>query len=277
MADSKLLKIALGLITAGTVLFLAGSVKGGSGLMINKDFQILSPEDLKTYTYSDGNMEPFESVNIDISNVPVTFLPSQDGKYGAEVCYWAAGQDAVRVAVENKILVIEEEDKGYWFSFDLSFITGKERTGESVTVYLPEGSYEKICVKSSNAPVTMKNTGVDVQELSLKTSNAAVQVSDIRTENMEIGTSNASVVLDEICFQTEQSSITVGTSNGKISLHLPENGKETCQITASTSNAAIYVNDEKMKNSKYVTEDGRNILHLKTSNGKIELFFGKDK
>lgn len=275
MSMSRLIKIALGLIAAGAVLFIAGSVLGGTGLMINKNFRIVTPEDFETYTYANMDMEAFESIDIDISNAPVTFLPSQNGKYGVEVSYQVS-KDDIKVAVEDKKLTIKADSHMYWFLFDLSFINGNKTTKEYVNVYLPQADYEKICVETSNASVSMENTDMYVKEILIETSNGGVSVSGISTDNIKIYTSNGSVAMEEIYFRSDKAEITVDTSNAGIVLDLPETGREDCKIYADTSNAGVYVNDEKVKPDEYSASEGDTILHLETSNGKINILFGLD-
>lgn len=277
MSMSKLIKIALGLIAAGAVLFIAGSAMGGKGLWVNKNFRILTADDFESYIYSNMDMEAFESIDIDISNVPVTLVSSQNGKYGVEVHYNTTKPDDIKIAVENKKLVIEADSQMYWFTFDLSFINGNKTNKEYVIVYLPEADYEKVCVETSNAAVIIEDTDGYVKDLKIRTSNAHVFVFGIEFDDMEIRTSNGSVTMENIRFKPDKGKITVDTSNAGITLNLPDNRKEECKIYADTSNAGVYVNDEKVKSDGHITSEGNHVLHLDTSNGKIELFFGMDQ
>ncbi len=277
MSMSKLIKTALGLLAAGAVLFIAGSVMGGKGLIINKNFRIMTAEDFQNYTYSNMDMEAFESIDIAVSNIPVTFVLSENGKYGVEVSCQTANPKEIKAVVENKKLTIKKESQMYWFSFDLSMINGNKTDKEYVTVYLPKESYGKIRVEDSNAPVCMEDMDIDVKELHIETSNAGVLISDIRSDEIDVCTSNGTVSMEDIRFKTDKAKITADTSNSGIILTLPDTGKNRCKIYANTSNAGVYVNDEKAESDGHITSEGDNTLNLKTNNGKIEIFFGLDE
>ncbi len=277
MSMSKLIKTALGLLAAGAVLFIAGSVMGGKGLIIDKNFRIMTAEDFQNYTYTNMDMEAFESIDIDVSNIPVTFVLSEDGKYGVEISCQTANPKEIKAAVENKKLTIKKESQMYWFSFDLSMINGNKTDKEYVTVYLPKESYGKIRVEDSNAPVCMEDMDIDVKELHIETSNAGVLISDIRSDEIDVCTSNGTVSMEDIRFKTDKAKITADTSNSGIILTLPDTGKNRCKIYANTSNAGVYVNDEKAESDGHITSEGDNTLNLKTNNGKIEIFFGLDE
>lgn len=310
---SDYVKIALGLIAAGAVLFIAGSMFGGKGIMLSSNFRIETRDDFETYQYQNLDMEAFDKVDIDVSDVPVTFLPAPDGKsYGVEVSYQTTDRDEIKIAVEDKKLIIKIPGKMYWFSFDLSFLTGKD-TEESIIVYLPQNVYENISVKNSNASVTMEElntnikeikiitsnaginlSGLEADELSAHTSNGTIRMEKIAAEKVETDTSNGAVTLikmevdelkadtsngkvtiEEIDFRNRKGKMTVTTSNAAIELSLPDYAQKDCEIKAKTSNAGISVNGED-KDNKYVTGDGDILLHLGTSNGKIEMNFGLD-
>lgn len=277
MSMSKLIKTALGLLAAGAVLFIAGSVMGGKGLIIDKNFRIMTAEDFQNYTYTNMDMEAFESIDIAVSNIPVTFVLSENGKYGVEVSCQTANPEDIKVAVENKKLTIKKESQMYWFSFDLSMINWNKADKEYVTVYLPKESYGKIRVEDSNAPVCMEDMDIDVKELQIETSNAGVLISDIRSDEIDVCTSNGTVSMEDIRFKTDKAKITADTSNSGIILTLPDTGKNQCKIYANTSNAGVYVNDEKAESDGHITSKGDSALNLKTSNGKIEIFFGLDE
>ena len=314
MSMSKLAKIAVILLGVGFILFFIGNLLGGKGIVINSKFQISTPGDLDYCEYENKDLEGFTSININVSNMPVTFLPSENGLYGVKLAYYASDKDNMLIEVKDDTLTIRRKTEMYWFSFDFSFLDGGQINKEYITVYLPKQDYESIDVSDSNGAITMEKMNIDVKNLILDTSNAPIIISDlkadmvsadssngmmnlsditsgkirVKTSNamvvvedcdaavLDIRTSNGMVTLDGVTFEDGDGDFSVSTSNGVITVNLLEWREADFRIDASTSNANIYVNDENQKDNKYKTKAGNNRLHLKTSNSRIEMNFGLD-
>lgn len=311
---SKLVKTAVIMVGVGIALFFLGNMFGGRGIVMNDKFRIRSVDDLEYYEYENRDLEAFTSVNINVSNMPVTFCPSDDGKYGVETAYRASDKDHMIVEVKDGTLTIRRKSEVYLFSFDFSFFGGNNTEKEYVTVYLPKQEYEAIDVSASNGPVTLKSLDVEVKTLILDTSNAPVIVSDmqadtfsagssngmislsgVRSESVRVKTSNAVVTVEDsivaaLTVKTNNGQVTltdvecgdgegdisVSTSNAAIFVDCPQWKEADFRIDADTSNADVYINDRSQKDDKYTTKKGDNTLRLKTSNGKIEMNFAPD-
>lgn len=265
MSTSNLLKIAFAFVVSGMLLFFFGSFLGGRGFAINSRFQVKTMDDLNYYEFSDRDMEAFTSVNVDVSNIPVTVFLSQDGTYGVEMAYTAADSDKMTVSVEDGRLDIRKKSEIMWFSFDFSFFGGENtRNKEYVYIYLPEQKYETIEIYNRNSPVTVEETGAFTDKLILETTNGAITVSDIWAGNLKAETSNAPVKLDHITSKK----VRVKTSNGIV-------GVEDSDITAldiKTSNGQV-----SLDGIVFEHEYGEGDISVDTSNAQILVYFPEYK
>lgn len=306
----KWIKTAIILLVAGVLLFMAGSLLGGRGISINRNFKVITADDYKHFSYVNMDMEEFNAVDIEMKNAAVTFLPSENGGYGVEVSYRIVDEDDIRVEVKNQKLIVETKEKMFWMSWDFSFFADDE-IKEYVTVYLPRGEYEDIIADTSNSVIEMEVSDVSVKELELVTSNAGIRLSGAECGELTLNTSNASVMLEKvtspvmkvktsngsieildscindlaadtsnasitmrgIALSSEKGEISLDTSNGKIRVDLQDYGENEFKINADTSNADIYINERKLEKNDYVTKEGTVRLELDTSNGDIVMNF----
>lgn len=273
---TKWMKAAFICLLTGAALFVAGSMLGGSGISINQNLKVISADDYKHYTYENKELEAFRAVDIDVSNVPVTFLPSENGKYGVEVSFRIVNEDDVRVEVKNKKLIIENRKNMFWMSWDFSFMK-EDAIEEYVIVYLPAGEYEDIVVETSNAAIEMDVSELRIKELELNSSNAPIKILGAKCGEIALDTSNASVELKNV----ESDRLTLDTSNGPVMLEKvmapvikaeTSNGKIEIldsgfkNLVADTSNSGIT-----LKEPHLLSEDGE--ISLITSNGEISADF----
>lgn len=312
MSNTKLIKIAAALFAAGIILFFVGNLFGGRGIFINSRFQIGTADDTEYFEYENRNLQAFTGVNINVGNMPVEFLPSEDGLYGVKAAYYATDKENMLIEVKDNILKVEQKSEMRFISFDLSFLS--ETNKEYVIVYLPKQEYETINASTSNGMISMEGTGTVVENLILDTSNGPIRASDItagtftadtsngtvnlngiasenvrvKTSNapvtvsdcvvsvLEIRTSNGTVNLEGMDFDGSERDISVDTSNAAITAGFEKYRESDFRIKANTSNANVYVNDENLRAHDYTTKDGDGRLRLKTSNGRIEMYFGFD-
>lgn len=267
---TKWMKTALVLLLTGAVLFVAGSMLGGKGIIINQNFKVIDSDDYKYFTYTNMELDEFEAVDIDVSNTPVTFLPSEDGRYGVEVSYRIVNENDIRVEVDNQKLIVEAEEKMFWMSWDFSFMT-ENQIKEYVIVYLPEKEYKEITVDTSNAAVILKK--VTAPSIEIDTSNGSIEILNSDVQNLVADTSNASIRMQENRLSSEKGDISLETSNGEIRVDFLENREKEFKINADTSNADIYVNDRKLEKNDYATREGAVSLKLDTSNSDIIMNF----
>lgn len=312
MSNAKLIKIAAAFFAVGIILFFVGSLFGGRGIFLNSKLQISVPGDLEYFEYENRDLEAFTGVNIDVRNMPVEIVPSDNGLYGVKLAYYAADKDNMMIEVKDKILNVERKAEMRIFSFDFSFLS--ETSKEYVIVYLPEQEFETIHASTTNGMISVENVdavvknlildtsngpiimsdisadtvtadtsngmvnlnGVASEEIRVKTSNAPVTVSSGVISVLEIRTSNGPVTLDGLTFAGSEKNVSVKTNNGGITVDFAKCRESDFRIKADTSNSNIYVNGDNLRDNHYTTKDGDGRLNLKTSNGRIEVDFGLD-
>ncbi|MDD6572230.1 MAG: DUF4097 family beta strand repeat-containing protein [Thermoflexaceae bacterium] len=267
---TKWMKTALILLLAGAILFVAGSMLGGKGISINQNFKVIDSNDYIYFTYTNMKLDEFEAVDIDVSNTPVTFLPSEDGGYGVEVSYRIVNENDIRVEVDKQKLIVEAKEKMFWMSWDFSFMAENENK-EYIIVYLPEKEYKEITVDTSNAAVTLKK--VTAPAIEIDTSNGSIEILDSDVQKLVADTSNASITMKESRLSSERGEISLITSNGEIRVDFSENKEKEFKINADTSNADIYLNNQKLEKNDYATREGAVSLKLDTSNSDIIMNF----
>lgn len=278
---SRYIKIALGLIAVGVVLTGIGRFFGGSGFFITNGLNTYSQEDLQIFEYTNMEIGALDSIDISVSNVPVTFRASEGDKFGVEVKYQVVDLDDIEVSVNSGELVVKAKHDNYWWSFDFSAFS-KNDVEEYVVVYVPSYSgMDEVKVSTSNAPVDIKNKdiGSKINVLDINTSNAGVTLSGAYvTDSLVVDTSNASIRLDEKCICAKKAKLItsnadvtvldanvndldVKSSNGEIVLELGELFEQR-RIKADTSNAGIYV---KLQKNSEIEAD----IKADTSNGEV--------
>ncbi len=313
---SRYVKIALGLIAMGIVLAGIGSFLGGNGFFITNKLDTHSVEDMQLFEYENMEIGGLDSIDINVSNVPVTFCKASGDKFGVEVNYQVVDLDDVTVSVEDGELSVVAKHENYWWSFDFSFFEGRD-VEEYVIVYIPEGkSLDDINVSTSNASVTMKEMQCIVNEFDINTSNADVTLSGVTvTDSLVVDTSNGQIRLDAACVcENDAKLITsngqvdviggvfnrleVKSSNGEINLDVAEvldkrfikvdtsnapisvtlnNGEGEADIKADTSNGEVYINGKSVGDDDYEhAVSGGVRLELDTSNADIRIEFVKN-
>ncbi len=255
---SRYVKIALGLIVVGIVLAGIGSFLGGSGFFITNRLDTHSVEDLQLFEYENMEIGGLDSIDISVSNVPVTFRATKGDKFGVEVKYQVIDLDDVTVSVDEGELSVVAKHENYWWSFDFSFFEDKD-IEEYVIVYVPEGkSLEDVNVSTSNASVEVEDLQCIINEFDINTSNAGVTLSGVTvTDSLVIDTSNGPIRLDSACVCRKEAKLI--TSNGQVDVI----NAEINQLEVKTSNGEINLDIAKLDDRRYIKAD--------TSNAKINV------
>lgn len=154
--------LAAGLLVAGLVLFAAGMTALGW------DFSKLGTGKLVTNTH--GVSQGFEDIILLTDTADVTFLPSADGKCSVVCREWEKEQH--KVFVEDGSLTIRLEDKRAWYEH-----IGIRFDSPGITVYLPEGQYGTLNIKTDTGDVRLQ--GVSPERLTVKVSTGNTILQDI--------------------------------------------------------------------------------------------------
>lgn len=277
-----LLVIAAICVPVGIIFLGVGFVMGGKGIIIDDNFNVLTEREV--YTYEKDGLKEFDSMDIDVKNAKVVVKKSRDDSYGIKVSLEKFGNEEPRIEVKGNCLYVKEaEKKGMFFSFGL----GSIGNNTYVEVYIPAKEYEDMHIKSSNGSITVEgDEGVSFANTSLKSSNGAVSISEIKnTGSMYVKTSNGSITVRDSEFKggefkTSNGKITsidntfakdadFKTSNGSIEFET-DGGVDAYRFDAKTSNGSIRVNgDKKGKDCEWGT--GFIDITVKTSNGSINI------
>ena len=214
------------------------------------------------YRFQKMDLMPFHSIFVHVRNCPVSVEESADGRYGADVCLLPQEGETAQVGTADGVFSVT--------------ITGNPRVHKNLQgtqylkLYLPAAEFERIMLRTSNAPVIAScpvtvrgefridtsNSPVNInsirdagkihadssngsihfrslrcEELLADTSNAPIRVEDVSCQTCTADTSNASIVFKSSAFRSG----TADTSNGSISV----SGCSFDRLKADTSNASI--------------------------------------
>ncbi len=207
-----------------TALILIGCVMFGTVMtMLQWDFTKLSTVKYETNDY--GIHEAYKNISIVTKTADIAFVPSENPKTTV-LCYEQKNEKH-SVAVQEGSLVIEIADTRKWYDhIGINFGTPK------ITVYIPQGEYGILSVKTITGDVEIPNAfkfeSIDVTESTGNITNYAsaleririkASTGDIRVENVSAGTLDLSVstgritVSDVTCVGDVKISVSTGKTN----------------------------------------------------------------
>ncbi len=219
---SKITKIWL--IIAASLVLVGGIIFGGVMSMLKWDFTKLSTVKYETNDYE--ITENFKSISIITNTADIVFLPSENSKTSVS-CYEQRNAKHF-VAVNDGVLVIEVVDTRKWYEhIGINFGTPK------ITVYIPQGEYGALFVKSSTGnveiPKEFKFENIDISESTGNVTNYAsaseniiikTSTGNIRVENVSANTLNLSVSTGGVTVSnvTCEGDVKIKVSTGKANL-----------------------------------------------------------
>lgn len=212
------------LIIAASFVLVGGIIFGGVMSMHKWDFTKLSTVKYETNDYE--ITESFKSISIITNTADVVFVPSENSKTSV-VCHEQKNMKH-SVTVQNGKLVIEVVDTRKWYEYiGINFGTPK------ITVYIPQGEYGALFVKSSTGnveiPTEFKFENIDILESTGNVTNYAsaseniiikTSTGNIRVENVSAGTLDLSVSTGGITVSnvTCEGNVKINVSTGKTNL-----------------------------------------------------------
>ena len=193
-------KAKVWLIAAAALILIGGVVFGGVMAMLNWDFTRLSTVKYETNEHSAEGA--YRDILVLTNTADVVFLPTE-GNETRVVCY---ERKNVRhsVTVKSGALTIEVADTRQWYEhIGINFDTAK------ITVYIPEGEYRALSVKSNTGDVTVPK---DLQFESIEISNDTGDVSCFASASHEvrIKTATGNIRVEGIAAGTVELSATTG-------------------------------------------------------------------
>ena len=251
-----------GFIIAAIILSAAGlSLIFGALIASGFDFSKFNISKFETNTYTPSGA--FDNIEINSPVSDVTFLPSTDGKTSV-VCTEREKAKHL-VVVEDMTLKIVETDERAWFERFFSF--GKKL---SVTIYLPEESYDKLTVKGSTGDVTVpdfmkiRDAGITLStgdvvfrakvgdHLTVKTSTGEIRLEDIEARTIELSASTGDIEMRNVRCDNQ---ISVNVSTGSV-----KTSDVSCESFVSTGSTG----DVTLKNT--LVSDG---IDIERSTGDV--------
>ena len=219
---SKITKIWL--IIAASLMLIGCIIFGGVMTMLKWDFTKLSTVKYETNNYE--ITENFNNISIVTDTADIVIVPSENQKTSV-VCHEHKNMKH-SVTAHNGKLVIEIVDARKWYEYiGINFGTPK------ITVYIPQGEYGALFVKSSTGnveiPKEFKFENIDISESTGSVTNYAsaseniiikTSTGNIRVENVSAGTLDLSVSTGGIAVSdvTCEEDIKIKVSTGKTNL-----------------------------------------------------------
>ena len=212
------------LIIAASFVLVGGIIFGGVMSMHKWDFTKLSTVKYETNDYE--ITESFKSISIITNTADVVFVPSENTKTSV-VCHEHKNMKH-SVTVQNGKLVIEVVDTRKWYEY-----IGINFGSPKITVYIPQGEYGALFVKSSTGnveiPTEFKFENIDILERTGNVTNYAsaseniiikTSTGNIRVENVSAGTLDLSVATGGITVSnvTCEGNVKINVSTGKTNL-----------------------------------------------------------
>ncbi len=210
--------IAASLVLVGCIIF------GGVMTMLKWDFTKLSTVKYETNDYKID--EDYVNISIITDTADIVFIPSENNE-SSVVCYEHKNAKH-SVTVNDGTLVIKLVDTRKWYEhIGINFGTQK------MTVYIPQGEYGALSVKSSTGdveiPKNFKFESIDISEstgnvtnyastsefIKIKTSTGNIRIENSSANNLELSVSTGHVTVSDV---TCKGDVKVTVSTGKTNL-----------------------------------------------------------
>lgn len=212
------------LVIAACLILIGCVLLGGVMTMLNWDVTKLSTTKYETNNHEIN--EPFHAISVHTDTADVTFVASENA--GCSVVCYEQKNVKHTVMVKDGTLVIEVDDTRAWHEhIGIQFGTPK------ITIYLPQGEYGTLSIKSATGDVkipndftfqsidVMENTGDVTNEASalesinIKTSTGSICVKGISARSLDLSVSTGNVKVSDV---TCEGDVSVDVSTGKVHL-----------------------------------------------------------
>ncbi len=174
--------VAVALVILGAVVCVIAAAT------MHFDLKKMDNGNYETNTYA--VKEKFDSISIDVTTEKITFKPSEDGK--CKVVCLEEENLKHDVSVSRGILTIKEEDERKW-SDHFGFYT---RTPE-ITVYLPEGGYADLSIKTDTGDIRIP-ADFSFENASIKGETSDIDFYAPVKDLLEINVSTGDITVENI-------------------------------------------------------------------------------
>ncbi len=214
-ATKTWLVIATCLVVIGCIVF------GGFMTMLKWDFTKLSTTKYETKRYEIS--EDYKNLSVVTNTADIVFVPCENSNTSV-VCYEQQNMKHT-VAVEDGTLAIEIHDTRKWYEYiGIDFGTPK------ITVYIPQGEYGTLLVKSSTGDVEIPNEfkfqSMDIAEgtgnvtncahasgaIKIKTSTGHIRVENVSANTLDLSVSTGGISVSDV---TCEGDVKIRVSTGK--------------------------------------------------------------
>ena len=192
-------KTANALIIAAAVMFLGGIIFVGAMCALDWDLGALSSSKYETNTYEIST--DFENINIDTDTARIVFELSEKDERKV-VCYEAENERHEVYVTDGTLNIILGSTKKWYEHIGFNLSTPK------ITVYIPEGEYGTLTVRSSTGDVALKALSFDSIDMVLST--GGVNCSANATKDIRIKTSTGDISLENALARDVELSVSTG-------------------------------------------------------------------
>jgi len=212
------------LITAASLLLLGGVIFVSVMAALNWDFLKLSTDKFETNSYEIN--EKFISISIKTDTADIKIVPSATEKVLVE-CYELKNAKHA-VSVKEGWLYVEVVDTRKWYEH-IGINTGSPK----ITVYIPEGKYNWLSIKSDTGavevPKDFRFNNIEITEstgdvtcfasvsrtLKIKTATGGIRVEDMSARTLNLSVSTGAVTVSNVACE-EHATINVSTGRSNI-------------------------------------------------------------
>ncbi|MBE6638091.1 MAG: DUF4097 domain-containing protein [Ruminococcaceae bacterium] len=238
-------KTKIWLILASFLVLFGCIILGGVMTVLKWDFTKLSTIKYETTDYEIN--ENYKNISIVTDTADIVFVPSYNLK-SSVVCYEPKNAKH-SVTVKDDTLIIEVLDTRKWYEYiGINFSIPK------VTVYIPQGEYGALTIKSSTGdvkiPQDFKFESIDISESTGNVTNyaSALELLKIKTSTGEIFVENVSAGTLDLSVSTGDVTASSITCKGDIHIKVSTGDTKLTDITCKSVTSSGSTGDISLKN-----------------------------
>lgn len=216
-------KTRIWLITAASLVLIGCAIFGGVMTMLKWDFTKLSTARYENNEYE--ITENYKNLSIITDTADILLLPAENGK-SSVVCYEQKNAKH-SVTIKDSALVIEIEDTRKWYEH-----IGINFSAPKITVYIPQGEYGLLSIKSSTGdveiPKEFKFESIEISEstgnvtnyasasanIKIKTSTGDIKIESVSVDALDLSISTGKVTVTNVtCIGDIKINVSTGKSN----------------------------------------------------------------
>lgn len=244
------------LLAAGLILF--GIVLALHGFDIDRVFPTQKYEH-----YEKRIDETIHSVELRHSDGDIRLLPSPDGT--CSVAYDLSQYEDCEYEVKDGTLRLRITSDRPWYAW-----IGVGRTSTSITVYLPEGVYESVKLRTSSGDIRVRS--LEAQTLELSATSGDICADGLRLAQLRAETRSGEVKLTDV----EAEHFTVSATSGDIALEGCDGAVLDLRATSGDVKGTLRTGKRfdvftSSGSVRVPADEGSDLCTIRTSSGDIRL------